>query len=166
MIFATVGSQAPFDRLIRAVDDWAGSRRRSDVFAQIASSDYCPVHAKYKKFVDPQEFRQLVQDARVIVAHAGMGSIITALEMGKPIVVMPRRARFRETRNDHQVAAANHFGAQGRVIVADDESRLAEVLDYAVTLGETERIEAKASDQLIATIRNFINEDAAGRLNR
>ncbi|HLX86801.1 MAG TPA: glycosyltransferase [Terriglobales bacterium] len=160
MIFATVGSQAPFDRLIRAVDDWAGSRKRSDVFAQIAAGDYCPVHVKYKKFVEPQEFRQLVQEAKVIVAHAGMGSIITALEMGKPIVVMPRRARYRETRNDHQVAAANHFGAQGRVIVADDENRLAEVLDYAVTLGETERIEAKASDELITTIRNFI--DAAG----
>ena len=164
MIFATVGSQAPFDRLIRAVDDWAGSRNRSDVFAQIAAGDYCPIHAKYKKFVEPKEFRQLVQDARVIVAHAGMGSIITALEMGKPIVVMPRRARYRETRNDHQVAAANHFGAQGRVIVADDESRLAEVLDYAVTLGETDGIEAKASDELITTIRNFV--DAACGVDR
>ena len=156
MIFATVGSQAPFDRLIRAVDDWAGLRSRSDVFAQIAATNYSPVNVKFTKFIDPQEFRRLIKEARVVVAHAGMGSIIAALEMGKPIVVMPRRARFRETRNDHQVAAANHFGAQGRVIVAEDESQLTEKLDYAITLSDTKRIDATASDQLIGTIRQFL----------
>ena len=37
MILVTVGSQEPFDRLIIAVDEWAASSGRSDVFAQIAA---------------------------------------------------------------------------------------------------------------------------------
>jgi len=47
--FATVGSQEPFDRLIRAVDEWAVLHGRSDVFAQIGDSTYCPEHIKIHK---------------------------------------------------------------------------------------------------------------------
>jgi UDP-N-acetylglucosamine transferase subunit ALG13 len=156
MIFVTVGSQEPFDRLISAVDEWARLRARSDVFAQIASSTLHPRHIRFTQFVGPPEFNRIMGETRIIVALAGMGSIISALELGKPIVVMPRRAEFRETRNDHQVATAERFGAQGRIIVAMDENELPVKLDHALTLGETDRIQAQASPHLIATIRNFL----------
>jgi UDP-N-acetylglucosamine transferase subunit ALG13 len=156
VIFVTVGSQEPFDRLIRAVDEWAGLRARPDVFAQIASSALHPQHIKFKQFIEPAEFNRVMQETQIIVAHAGMGSIISALELGKPIVVMPRRADFRETRNDHQVATAERFGAQGRIIVATDEHDLPEKLDHALTLGDTDRIQAQASPRLLATIRAFL----------
>lgn len=156
MIFVTVGSQEPFDRLIRAVDEWARLRARSDVFAQIASSSFSPRHIEFTQFIEPADFNRIIRQARVIVAHAGMGSIISALELGKPIVVMPRRADFRETRNDHQVATAERFGAQGRIIVANDEQDLPAKLDHALTLGDSARIQAQASPRLIATIRDFL----------
>ena len=35
MIFVTVGTQLAFDRMIKAVDEWAGARGRTDVFAQV-----------------------------------------------------------------------------------------------------------------------------------
>lgn len=158
MILITVGSQAPFDRLVRAADSWAQSRARSGVFAQIANGQYVPRHCSFVRFVDPPEFRSLMQRASLIVAHAGMGSIISSLELGKPIVVMPRRACFRETRNDHQVAATQRFGAIGRVVVAEDERQLAEKIDFALTLGNRERISSQASPQLITAIRRFIEK--------
>jgi len=157
VIFVTVGSQEPFDRLIRAVDEWARLRGRSDVFAQIAGSTFRPQHIKFTGSIEPSEFNRVMQEAQIIVAHAGMGSIISALELGKPIVVMPRRAEFRETRNDHQVATAERFGAQGRVIVANNEQDLPEKLDHALTMRDTDRIEAQASPRLIATIRAFLD---------
>jgi UDP-N-acetylglucosamine transferase subunit ALG13 len=156
VIFVTVGSQEPFDRLIRAVDEWARLRARSDVFAQIANSLFCPRHIKFTHFIEPSEFNRVMQETKLIVGHAGMGSIISALELGKPIVVMPRRADFRETRNDHQVATAERFGAQGRIIVANDEQDLPAKLDHALTLGDSNRIHAQASPRLIATIRSFL----------
>lgn len=163
MILVSVGSQAPFDRLIRAVDEWAKIRDRSDVFGQIANGFYRPKHIRFTDFVDPAEFKQLVREAQLLVAHAGMGSIISALELGKPIVVMPRRACFRETRNDHQVAAATYFGEQGRIIVAADEQEVSEKLDFALTLRGSDRIDTKAPPQLIATIRGFLENSSQDR---
>jgi UDP-N-acetylglucosamine transferase subunit ALG13 len=161
VIFATVGSQEPFDRLIRAVDQWAMLHKRSDVFAQIGNSAFQPKHIQFTKFLEPSEFNRVIHEAVVVVAHAGMGSIISALEIGKPIVVMPRRGALRETRNDHQVATAERFGVRGRVIVAQDQQELAEKLAYALTLGEMDRINPEASPRLIATIRAFLD----GELN-
>jgi UDP-N-acetylglucosamine transferase subunit ALG13 len=157
VIFATVGSQEPFDRLIRAVDEWAASRGRFDVLAQIGNSNLRPRHIEVTKFLEPLEFNRLIREASVVIAHAGMGSIISALEIGKPIVVMPRRGFLRETRNDHQVATAERFGSRGRVIVADDQKDFAGKLDYALTLTSMDPINPEASPRLISTIRAFLD---------
>jgi hypothetical protein len=59
----------------------------------------------------------------------GMGSILTALQYGKPILVMPRLGRLKETRNDHQVATAQRFREMGKVAVAMDEGEIVAQLD-------------------------------------
>ena len=156
MIFVTVGTQGQFDRLIRTVDEWAGLRGRTDVFAQTGPSDYRPKHICSKPFIDPTEFRKRVESANLVIAHAGMGSIITALELGKNIIVMPRRGDFGEHRNDHQIAIAKRFAEQGRIVVAVNEQELVETLDQREVFHETERLGAQASPHLIVTIRTFI----------
>ena len=158
VIFVTVGAQMPFDRLVRTVDQWAQSRGRSDVFAQIGLSNNVPRHFQSKQFLDPVEFRERVESARVVVSHAGMGSIITALEFGKPIIVMPRHARLKETRNDHQIATGNHLAEMGRVNLACDEQMLLEKLDQLDSFCGQARIRAHASPELISAIRAYINE--------
>lgn len=158
MIFVTVGSADPFDRMIRAVDEWAGARGRTDIFAQIGKSRYQPRHIDAVQFLQPAEFRERVRSAQLIVAHAGMGSIITALEAGKPIIVMPKWARLGEHRSDHQIATAKHFGEKPGVIVADDENDLLVKLDCEGTLTAPSRIATEASGTLIETIRSFIQQ--------
>jgi UDP-N-acetylglucosamine transferase subunit ALG13 len=160
MIFVTVGTQGQFNRLIRTVDEWAGLRRKADVFAQTGPSGYRPQHITTKPFLDPTEFRKHVESASLVIAHAGMGSIITALELGKNIIVMPRRADLGEHRNDHQIAAAKRFAEQGRIVVAVDERQLVEELDQRQVFHETTRLESQASPHLILAIRTFIE---AGR---
>ena len=39
MIFVTVGTDSPFDRLMQVVDEWAAASGRTDVFAQIGEGD-------------------------------------------------------------------------------------------------------------------------------
>jgi UDP-N-acetylglucosamine transferase subunit ALG13 len=129
MIFLTVGAQMPFDRLVRAVDTWAARGGNDGVFAQIGRSAYRPAHLRYTEFLDPRAFREAFTDAGVIVAHAGMGTIINALELRKPILVMPRRGDLAETRNDHQLATAQRFRELGLVEVALDERELTDRLD-------------------------------------
>jgi UDP-N-acetylglucosamine transferase subunit ALG13 len=157
MIFVTVGTQLHFDRLVRAVDQWAGARGRADVFAQIGPSDHRFEHIQAKQFIEPTDFRQRVEMASLVIAHAGMGSIITALELGKRIIVMPRRASMGEHRNNHQVATAKQFAQQGRIEVAFNEQELIDKLDHLEAFEQVDRLSSQASQYLIESIRAFID---------
>ncbi len=161
MIFVTVGSVDPFDRLIRAMDEWAGAQGRKDVFAQIGKSAYVPRHIGYTQFLSPTEFRERIRTARLIVAHAGTGSIIAALEAGIPIIVMPKLANLGEHRNEHQVATARRFGQKQGILVANDEKDLLLKLQEEENHSAPSAITPQASPDLISAIRDFIQ--APGR---
>jgi UDP-N-acetylglucosamine transferase subunit ALG13 len=157
VIFVTVGAQMPFDRLVRTVDQWAKDNNRNDVFAQIGQSEYRPLNMQWTNLLDPEEFKRKYEAAKVIIAHAGTGSIITALQLGKPILVMPRRANLRETRNDHQIATSEQFRRFDSVEVALDEIELITKLEDIDNLRGSQRIESNASYELVKTIREFIS---------
>lgn len=159
MIFLTVGTQLPFDRLVRAADAWAGARGRSDIFAQIADpgpGGYVPRHFAHTAHVTPPEFEARCRAATLIIAHAGMGSLITAMTFGKPIVVMPRRGHLGEHRNDHQFATATRLGNRPGVRVAEDDAALAAALDALLAGGAGgpgEALSPFAEPALIGAVR-------------
>lgn len=156
MIFVTVGSDLPFDRLVKAVDGWAGAAGRHDVFAQIGKTSYRPTHIAFENFLEPPEFQRRMSEARVVVAHAGMGTILTALQLEKPILVVPRRLDLREVRNDHQTATCRHLAARGLVRVALDEHELVAALGDLERFPPASRIPPQAEERLITTLRTFI----------
>jgi UDP-N-acetylglucosamine transferase subunit ALG13 len=156
LIFVTVGAQMPFDRLIEWVDAWAEARSRSDVIAQTGPGSYVPRTLRVEAFLPPAEFRSRMAEADAIVGHAGMGTIITALELGKPILVLPRRAALAETRNDHQVATARRFAETGRVLAAFDEEELMLKLDQVESFEPSGSLGSTASTELIEGLRRFV----------
>lgn len=159
MIFVTVGAQMPFDRLVGAVDEWAGRTGHTDILAQIGPTDYRPQHIRWTAFIEPEEFRRTIESARAIVSHAGMGSIITALQYGKPILIMPRRGGLRETRNDHQVATAERFRGRPGIMVAMDEHELGDHLGHIATAAAPGMLSPHASPELIGAIRAFVHAE-------
>lgn len=159
MIFVTVGTQLPFDRLVRSVDQWARASRH-DVFAQTGDSAYKPEHIDSMKFLGMKEFDRRVSQADLLVSHAGMGSIITAMEMSKPIVVMPRLARFGEHRNDHQLATVSKFKKLSNVFVAESENELSDAIQQALDHNEIEsNAELTSRAALVSSIADFIGGD-------
>lgn len=158
MIFVTVGTDLPFNRLVKIVDRWAKERGRADIFAQIGETDWTPEHIAFSKFLQPPDFTRRFSESSVIVSHAGMGTILSALQYGKPILVMPRRATLGEQRNEHQLATARRLSELGKINVAFEEDHLREQLDILSDLKPRERIGAYASDGLIQSLRNFIHE--------
>jgi len=156
VIFVTVGAQMAFDRLVDTVDAWAEQRGRSDVFAQVGPTKRPPRHIEWTRFLEPPEFRRRVSEAQAVVAHAGMGSILTALELGKPIVVLPRRGDLRETRNDHQVATALRLVEQRRVRAAYNTSELVGLLDSIATIPAANAIGSQASERLLEAVRRVV----------
>ena len=160
MIFVTVGHQMPFDRLVRAVDDWAEQTGRDDIFAQIGNAEYRPVNFPFASSLPPREFMRRMKEATGIVAHAGTGTIIAALELQKPLLVMPRRSALGETRNDHQIPTARRFAETGSVLSADDEDQLVRCMDELESFQPRGMIEHHASVELISRLRDFIFGEA------
>jgi len=128
MIYVTVGTQLPFARLIKAVNDVA-AEKGLDVFAQVGP-DKSHYHAiKTADFVDPEEANRFIREADLIIAHAGMGTIISASQLGKPLIIMPRQFHYGEHRNDHQLATANRFRDFPNITVVEDKRSLSEAMD-------------------------------------
>ena len=157
MIFVTVGTQLPFDRMIHAIDQWAGRAGRRDVFAQIGPSIYRPSNIEWKHFLNAEACREKTKAASLVVAHAGMGTIITALEMGKPVLVMPRRMALGEQRNDHQLATVEQLLRQGKVTAAFDVDELVEKLNHLEQFQAASPISNCAGPELLAALRRFVD---------
>lgn len=150
----------PFDRLCKTVDAWGGERDRKDIFMQIGSTAWRPSNCEYVELLNPDEYADRVKQAEVLVMHAGTGSILAAMKYGKPIIVMPRVARLRETRNDHQLATVRRFKELSGITVALDEQELLQKLDTLHTVSKPEELSPSASKELISALRTFIH--AAG----
>ncbi len=125
MIFLTVGTTHPFDRLAQAVDR-ALERGliREDVYAQLGHSSYRPAHYTAVATLEKSSFDAQLREASAIISHAGMGILTQALQARKPLLALPRLAHFREVVNDHQVALAEHFARAGHILLAHDEEEL------------------------------------------
>jgi UDP-N-acetylglucosamine transferase subunit ALG13 len=161
VILVTVGSQLGFDRMTGAVAAWARARGRTDLFFQTGDTGVDLRGFASSPLVSAKELARLHDEATLVVAHAGTGSIIESLMRGTPIVIMPRSAGLHETRNDHQFATARRFASRAGVFVAWDERELPAVLDQAAALGRTRSegsIRAHAEERLLAALRAFVAE--------
>ncbi len=156
MIFIVVGTQEPFDRLIRSMDKWSALTGYNDILAQVAASEYKPRNFKWFDFMPIDEFNERFIEADFIVSHAGMGTIISALQYSKPIIVMPRLAKFKEHRNNHQLATAKSFAQAGYVKSVYDEDELFTALNNRQAIQPVPPISDSASDELIGTIRSYL----------
>jgi UDP-N-acetylglucosamine transferase subunit ALG13 len=123
-VFVSVGSMMPFDRLVQAMDEWAAAHPDVPVEIQIGRGKYEPRHARFVRLMPVADYRERVAKSRLFVAHAGMGSIISAIEAGKPLLMLPRLHAQGEHNNDHQLATAASIGTRPGLHVAADVADL------------------------------------------
>lgn len=143
MIFAIAGTQLPFPRLMDALDEMAGRVGRP-VLAQTADPGFRPHTIQAVDFLRGAAFDEAMAGSRLIVAHAGIGAIMAAASVNKPLILMPRRADLGEHRNDHQMATAKRFADVPGITVVQTPEELEGALyasDYQpVTIGNHERL--------------------------
>ena len=157
-VFVSVGSMMPFDRLVRAMDEWAAANPEVLVEIQIGRGKYEPRNARFHRLLPVAAYRQKVADARLFVAHAGIGSIITAVEAGKPLLMLPRLKAEGEHNTDHQLATAASICHRPGLFVAADaadlKARAAEM--FAVGATPPAAIAPFADQRFTDRIRAFI----------
>ena len=161
MIFATVGTQLPFDRLLLCLDNWAALNPGVPVFAQCGEGSVPLRNIETVAKLSQSDFRARLMSAKLMVSHAGMGSILMAADLGKTVILMPRRTMFGEHRTDHQMDTADEMARLSNVTVVEDCTALHAALDTALAQGfesPAGRVEAggEALIQLIEEVRNFV----------
>jgi len=121
MIFLTVGTQFPFDRFVRAVDNiFDKGLIDEEIFAQIGETSYKPRNFESVASLEKKVFDERFKRASSVISHAGVGTITVALKNHKPLLVMPRMKRYKEHVNDHQVATAKKFEELGHILAVYD----------------------------------------------
>ena len=158
MIFLTVGTQFPFDRLVCAVDRVCKKGLVYDeIFGQIGKSSYIPKYFNATMFLEKKKYIDYFNDSSAIISHAGMGTIALALEQNKPLLVMPRSVQFGEVVNNHQIAIAKKFEKRGHILVAYEPEQIPRKIHELKTFVPTARKNSVIS--VIQRITDFIQNE-------
>ena len=150
MILVTVGTnEARFDRLLDAV---ATLPRGERLLVQHGHSKRVEhPDAELVSFLGYDQLAAAMGEARVVVTHAGVGSVLTALAAGKRPVVVPRLRRHGEAVDDHQLQLARRLGEVGLARVAEPAG-----LAAAVAQGGGSAPEPLRSTPLGAELRGYL----------
>ena len=157
MIYVTVGTLRPFTRLIRKMDEIAADLDE-DVIMQTADDQYVPKNCSlFFKFCRIDEQYSFINDARIVVAHAGVGTVRTLANLRKRAIFVVRQREYEEVVNDHQIEFARGLERRGVPI-----KFVYEVNDLkGIITGETDEIPAPPAgddSQLIEKLRKTVIE--------
>ncbi|MBN1274316.1 MAG: hypothetical protein JXB26_18805 [Candidatus Aminicenantes bacterium] len=160
MIFVTVGTDHhPFDRLIKKVDELFGDRRLAGpVFMQTGAARYRPRFCKNMPFLGFDEMMDYINRASIVITHGGPGSIMPVLYAGKIPVVVPRRKKYQEVVDEHQLYFARRLKRLKNAVVVEDMAYLEEaVSDYDKIIHQM-KLEGEKESVCIDYRKDFIKE--------
>lgn len=158
MIFVVLGTQKfQLNRLLQKLDEYKEAGLLEDeIYAQIGNSTYKPKNYRYKEFMDKQEFDETIASADVVIAHSGVGTIITAIHAEKPIIVFPRLAKYKEHVDDHQLDIAKAFEMKKYVLCCYENDDLLEIIKKSKNYHYEEYVSHQK--QIVNIIKDFLED--------
>ena len=159
--FVSLGNATqPFPRLLAAVAAAEALLPRPLVVqhgatpaAALAGLSGVECHA----FLAMPEFERRVAESRLLILHAGAGSVIHAVRAGKRPVVMPRRQHLGEHVDDHQLEFARTLAASGHVSLTETAEDLPRAIAQALAAPVQQAAETAQSAML-----RLVSETLAG----
>ena len=133
--------------------DEISGRIDEKVIMQIGTTKYKPVNAEYFDFIESfEEIEKFNREARVVVSHAGVGSILTALEQGTSVIIIPRLKKFDEHMDDHQLEIVEAMSENHNVKAVYD----IEQLENSLTENRNFLYESR-ENILINSLKNYLS---------
>lgn len=156
MIFLTVGNwHKGFDRLVQAVDDFVQSGIiTEEVVAQIGSGTYRPKHLTAINYCSPSDFKGYLERSNAIIAHDGIGTIAQALQLSKPVVVLPRKAELGECNYKHQLTTMKQLEKEDKILLAYEVSELPEKLKQVENFTTKQK---HGCEEIVRAVQEFID---------
>ncbi len=121
LALATVGATLPFPRLV----DWVERARQegrlpTELIVQTGTGGRAIADAECHEGLSFDQMGAILDAAEIVICHGGTGSIITALQRGCHVIVIPRQFGLGEHYDDHQSEIASAFEQRGLLQVAHD----------------------------------------------
>jgi len=133
MIFVTIGTYIGFDRLVKKMDEIA-SNLNEEVVMQIGNTKYEPKNSKWFKFLDNEKIDELYNKADIIIAHDGAGTLLSAISLNKPTVIVPRLKKYGECEYENKFDLAEALKNKGRIVVIYDVEQLKDAIQKVKSL--------------------------------
>ena len=137
MIFVSLGTQdKPFNRIIDYVISLKENLKEiksEKIIIQLGQTKLLKSeNEKIEKLeniiiydmLKPGKMKDIIKDSDIIITHAGVGTIMECLEMGKEIIVVPRKAENLEHVNNHQEEIAFEMEKRGFLTKVDTYEEL------------------------------------------
>lgn len=136
MILVCVGAtEYKLDRLLRLLDELCEENvlKGEEIMAQIGSTDYRPRHYRSFHLISRKAFQKYMEEAEFVITHAGTGSVIPLLKLGKKVILFPRRERYKEHVDDHQLELRDALTREGYVLSAEKKEELKRAIEEIKT---------------------------------
>ncbi len=158
MILVTLGTQDKgFERLLRQVDEEIKKGNiKEKVVVQAGCTKYESPNMEIFDLIPADQFDDLVSKARLIITHAGAGSILSAVKKGKVVIAAPRLKKYGEHTNDHQLQIAKEFADDGYILELRDFQKLGKLLEKSKTFKPKKFV--SNTPNMVKLISDYIEE--------
>lgn len=135
MILILLGTQdKPFERLLKEVSKLKKEGAIKDkIIAQVGCTTFDNKEIETFDFKSKEEIEDLIDKAKYIITHAGVGTMVECLSKNKKIIVVPRLKKYGEHTNDHQLQITKEFANKNYIIPLYNVKKLKEKIEEIKT---------------------------------
>jgi UDP-N-acetylglucosamine transferase subunit ALG13 len=127
-VLVTVGTHGPFDRLIREVEKLIGAGViQAPVTAQVGPGGYHSPAMRCFETCEQAEMQRLLNEATILITHAGTGSIFTGIKARCQVIAITRQSALGEHYDDHQLEILNEMVGCQAILGGQDPADLAQL---------------------------------------
>lgn len=159
MIFVVLGThELPFDRLLKEIDQQILSGNiKEQVLVQAGHTKYRSTEMDFIDFTTYDEMTKLYEEASFIITHGGTGSITMGVKMGKKVIAVPRRMKYGEHNDDHQLEIVKQFYQSGHILYWNEPLKLEDILEQIQDFEPSPYESGKS--EILTIIKNFIDQN-------
>ena len=159
MIFVTLGTQdKSFERLLKAIDrEIERGNIKEKVVVQAGYTKYETKNMEIMDLVSQDEFDKLMKSCSLLITHGGVGSILTGIKYGKPVIAAARLKKYKEHNNDHQKQIIKEFGDLGYILELRDFNKLGKMIEKSKTFKA--RKFTSNTHNMVKLVSDYIEED-------
>ena len=157
MILVLLGTfHIQFKRPLTEIEKLCASGKLSEeIIVQNGHTKFESEHLKLFPFIEPELLDVLYNKARIVITHAGTGSIIKGIKKGKKVIAIARRHHLGEHIDDHQLEILNEFAASGYILPWHEEDSLEDLLKEAVAFRPNPYVTQK--EEILNYLQNYID---------